>query len=399
MNPRTLLSGPSRLRPFASALAQANASVSSRRYLLTFPHADLDPSKGSTKLVIRTFDGIPSMVHAFAIIRAVEAKLGVSVLDLIVPKDTDSLKYTPTIFLTTVRPVKLDGPLLLEIPSPQLSSESNFLGGPSLADIQSVLSPSHEAISTSNITQSPAGGKDAPLQFRVELQRRPALIQRRNSQTRRKRYKQDGQEGIEIVQQLKEFGNGFYGGFEGLAQKFEHIKLRSETAQDTATSSSNKLSDWSSKRGEAPVETERAERPVEESEEAAVDVQEVQQEFEPVTPVEETVAPAVSAATVARAAVTSAPSDDAGQTSQTPSKAQQARDRLRESAVAAARRDLEMKAKKAKDVASQAALEEQRQQEAQARLREDEERERIEKETADKESGNAGIFGSVFGKK
>ena len=43
---------------------------------ITIPHPDLDPSKGETRLFVRTTTRIPSMIHAFAIVRAVESRFG-----------------------------------------------------------------------------------------------------------------------------------------------------------------------------------------------------------------------------------------------------------------------------------------------------------------------------------
>lgn len=231
MNPRALFSGPSRLR-LPSSLPLFPSSPLPQRRFLTFPHPDLDPSKGSTRLVIRAFNGVPSLIHAYAIIRAVSSKLGTSVLEMKIPKDPDTLKHGPTIFLTTLRPVKLDNPLLLEIPAPTISSESNFLGGSSLTDIEAVLSSSPPVAST-EITESPEG-KNQPIQFRVELQRKAARSDQRAP--KRTKYRGPGKEGMEIIRELQNFGDGFFGGFEGLAAKFEHHlerpteKTRSELA-------------------------------------------------------------------------------------------------------------------------------------------------------------------------
>ncbi|WWD18764.1 hypothetical protein CI109_103219 [Kwoniella shandongensis] len=277
MNPRTLFaSGPSRLRP----LITPSLLTPTRRYLLTFPHPDLDPSKGSTKLVIKTFNNIPSILHAYAIIRAVESKLGASILDMYLPKDPDSFNPGPTIFLTTLRPVKLDKPLLLEIPPPTISSESNFLGGPSLRDLETILNPENgSSLSvTTELTRNPSGKKDEqPLQFRVEVQKNVqsrreremnGTISKNAKKNRRVKFRNEGKEAAEIVKELRNFGGGFYGGFEGLADKFEKL-----------------LSKSSSDRGDAGARAESRASGVaaEESEEAAVDVKEVKEDFEPLS--------------------------------------------------------------------------------------------------------------------
>ncbi|KAK8858872.1 hypothetical protein IAR55_003103 [Kwoniella newhampshirensis] len=282
MNPRSFLTpGPSRLRPLLAPLLPSTLP-STRRYLLTFPHPDLDPSKGSTRLVIRTFNNIPSLLHAYAIIRAVEAKLGASVLDMHLPKDPDSLNPGPTIYLTTLRPVKLDSPLLLEIPSPAISSESNFLGGPSLHDVQAILNNEGAVPSASTeLTRSPSGKKDElPLQFRVEVAKNQSQSRRGRERAgsaskhalknKRKRHRADGKEAAEIVRELKNFGGGFYGGFEGLAEKFEGLLINpSERGLSQQLESTE---------GDQPIGKATSQPPVKETEEAAVDVREVKEE-------------------------------------------------------------------------------------------------------------------------
>ncbi|WVF68726.1 hypothetical protein IAT40_003498 [Kwoniella sp. CBS 6097] len=296
MNSRTLLSGPSRLRPFLSqcqptrlalhpspisglpTLAPITTSYhQSRRTLLTFPHPDLDPSKGSTKLVVRIYDGIPSLIHAYAIIKAVESKLGTEILDLYIAKDQDAKKLGPTIFLTTLKPVKLDSALLLEIPSPVISSESNFLGGPSWNDIFKILSTNTPLGSiTSELTQNPTG-KDTPLQFRVEVQRKPIQAQRRANRgiNKRVRYSQDGKDGLAIVEALKEFGGGFFGGFEGVAEKFEGLGKGAAEALNAEKQRTSNASTAS--RAERSSSDATAEQP----EEAAVDVEQVKESYKP----------------------------------------------------------------------------------------------------------------------
>lgn len=140
-------------------------------------------------------------------------------LNIQMPKQQDSLQPGPTIFIETLRPAQLDKPLLLEIPSPQLSSESNFLGGPSLSDVSHVLS--EEPIFNSTIDNSPSGRKDAPLQFRVEVQKRKPRESGKARRTASFRPKQGGKDAAEIVEVLKDFDGGFFGGFEGVAEKFE----------------------------------------------------------------------------------------------------------------------------------------------------------------------------------
>lgn len=228
MNLRTLFSQASALRRAAPTLI---TPITSRTHI-TFPHPDLDPSNGHTRFAVRAFNNIPSLIHAYAIVKAVESKLGTSVLNVQMPKQQDSLQPGPTIFIETLRPAKLDKPLLLEIPSPQLSSESNFLGGPSLSDVSRVLS--EEPTFNSTIDNSPSGRKDAPLQFRVEVQKRKPRESGKARRTASFRSKQGGKDAAEIVKALREFDGGFFGGFEGVAEKFEAMLANHQAVKTQA---------------------------------------------------------------------------------------------------------------------------------------------------------------------
>lgn len=228
MNPRTLFSQASALRRAAPTLI---TPITLRTHI-TFPHPDLDPSNGHTRFAVRAFNNIPSLIHAYAIVKAVESKLGTSVLNIQMPKQQDSLQPGPTIFIETLRPAKLDKPLLLEIPSPQLSSESNFLGGPSLSDVSRVLS--EEPTFNSTIDNSPSGRKDAPLQFRVEVQKRKPRESGKARRTASFRSKQGGKDAAEIVKALREFDGGFFGGFEGVAEKFEAMLANHQAVKTQA---------------------------------------------------------------------------------------------------------------------------------------------------------------------
>ncbi|WVQ73429.1 hypothetical protein IAR50_003001 [Cryptococcus sp. DSM 104548] len=186
----------------------------------TLPHPDLAASHGHTRFALRAFDSIPSLAHAYAILRAAESKLGAKALHVRIPKSLDSLKLGPSIYIETLRPVKFEKELLLEIPSPVLSPESNFLGGLSLADVTRVLD-ADPVISTS-VQKSPSNGrKDRPLQFRIEPAKPPSRNPSKARRSEQFRSKQGGKEGAEVVKALKAFEGGFFGGFEGVADKFE----------------------------------------------------------------------------------------------------------------------------------------------------------------------------------
>ncbi|WVO14315.1 hypothetical protein L204_101947 [Cryptococcus depauperatus] len=206
---------------FSTRMLIQQTSLPAYRAYVTFPHPDLDPQKGQTRFAIRVFNNIPSLLHAYTIIRAVELKMGVSVLHMRLPKQQDNLSLSPSIFIETLQPIQLDKPLLLEIPAPRISEGSNFLGGPSLSDVSAVLSSSPTASST--VSTSPPGGKNAPLQFTVEVQKGTGKESLRARIAKRAKPSQDRQNGVEVVQALQTFGGGFYGGFEGLAERFDWI--------------------------------------------------------------------------------------------------------------------------------------------------------------------------------
>jgi len=218
MSFRSVLAGPSRL-PIPRFPVQIVPAPSSQRHI-TIPHPDLDSSKGETRLAVRTISRIPSMIHAFAIVRAIEAKLG-SVISIEVRKDYDTLEPQSTLLLTLLRPVQLPTPLYLEIPQPAISKNSNFLGGPSLDDVQAALRSTQTAADQGTINAE-------PLQFRVERLARRTDRPRRREYRNPRRVGREVEEDEEIVEALQKFGGGFYGGFEGLAEKLKHLARKDE---------------------------------------------------------------------------------------------------------------------------------------------------------------------------
>ncbi|WWD05236.1 hypothetical protein V865_003309 [Kwoniella europaea PYCC6329] len=248
---RSLLSISQPLRP-SSRLSVPSTISLSRRTILTFPHPTLeDPSSGSTKLIIKSFNqNFPSLIQIYTVLRQVEKKLNIEIFDLSILKDPDSLSPLNTIFLTTLKPMQLESPILMEIPlsSGKISGESNFLGGPSLKDIQNALntptqshSPLHqdtETISTTSNQSKKGGDGDGEdvLQIKIELQRKPLKSKserqiRPKNPNKRLRHSLTGKEASDIVEQLKAFNGGFYGGFEGLAEKFDHLIVRAKEEQ------------------------------------------------------------------------------------------------------------------------------------------------------------------------
>jgi len=201
---------------------------------ITIPHPELDPSRGQTRLIVRTANRIPSMIHAFAILRAIEFRLGNNVISMEISKDLDTLQPQSRLFLTLLRPVQLSKPLLLEIPSPRISKSSNFLGGPSLEDVQAALRSTQSPIereqgegSTGSTSTS-----EEPLQFRVEPFANIHKGSRRGSVRPQIRMGKEVEEDEEIVEALRQFGGGFYGGFTGLAERFRHLARKNQVEEE-----------------------------------------------------------------------------------------------------------------------------------------------------------------------
>ncbi|WVW85047.1 hypothetical protein I302_107083 [Kwoniella bestiolae CBS 10118] len=243
------------------------------RPIMTFPHPTLeDPSTGSTKLIIKTFNrNIPSLPHLYTILRSIEHKLNLEIYDFSVLKDADSLSPLNTIFLTSLKPIHLESPVLMEIPLRRISGESNFLGGPSLGDIQAALNnlpqqsvsepPSSDGRITNKNKSSTKGEGEETIQIKIEIQRNPlsAKSQRKpRNPNKRVRHPAAGREASEIVKQLKAFNGGFYGGFEGLAERFEHLII------EPKDQTQGQIRKGQGQEGE-------------QSEEAAVDVQQVKE--------------------------------------------------------------------------------------------------------------------------
>ncbi|WRT68096.1 uncharacterized protein IL334_005071 [Kwoniella shivajii] len=433
MNTRLLSSsmgGPSRLlTSFASTTRIINPTHSSRRYLLTFPHPDLDSSKGSTKLIIKSIEhDIPSMIDAFTIIKAVEQKLNTKILDLSIPKDYDSLKHGSTIFITMLRPVSLSsnrsqddeaseehvggggndgGSLLFEIPlisASNLSGQSNFLGGPSLTDIETALLSSSPRGSPSNISIAKDGKQPETIRVKVEIQRNAQRDKKRI--LRRARYSSNGKEASDIVKQLKGFKGGFYGGFDGLYDKFSHLEITSEQSESqsststsaaatttTASPASTRAQSGTQAQGNVQGDGEVTQEN-EQSEEASINVEQVIEPFQEVEKGEivEDHVPGVNAPTVKG---TSTGSSGIPSITESPglSKAQIAREKLREAAIASAQRDLEIQSRKQKE-AREAASEAERFAEEK---REDAQRSKEGERKKDEKEG--GFFGGVFGKR
>ncbi|GFZ50566.1 hypothetical protein JCM24511_08323 [Saitozyma sp. JCM 24511] len=241
MSFRTLpsLAGPSRplaRRAVAAGIA-APSQCQSRN--ITFPHPALDPKNGTTRLAIFTGDPIPSMLHTFAIIHAVERKLG-PLWAINVPRDPDSNSPMNMIFASLVRPAKLPRALDLEVPLPAGTEtqgpEARRLrfGGPGLEDIRAVLQ--------GESSTTPEGQRGTMMQVRVEASRQKERSKERYMKRRQPRTEEEIREDEQILAALKELGGGPYGGFEGLAEKVEKQLSRSaERSRSKSAASADRV--------------------------------------------------------------------------------------------------------------------------------------------------------------
>lgn len=174
---------------------------------------------------------MPSILHALAIMRAVEAKYG-QVINIQVPRDPDSLQPTNLIFLTLLEPVELGTKRHIhEIPAPRSElGDKEIFGGPSLADVQAVLSS----------TPAPRGGNrrgsstGKVITFEVELRKTARRDRQTRDPTVRKVTPEMIEEDEKILDALDKFGDGFFGGFEGVAAK--HRKVLEDRKAQMASS-------------------------------------------------------------------------------------------------------------------------------------------------------------------
>ncbi|ORY31834.1 hypothetical protein BCR39DRAFT_525633 [Naematelia encephala] len=253
MSIRSLVAGPSRIAQVAPTFLAGSSRVSRRN--LTYPHPDLDPSKGTTELYVKFLNKGNTMLDILAVIRAIESKLGPSVF-LHVPKDFETLQTSTIFFLHLLRPAQLDRHLLLEVPSPKISRESNHLGGPSLADLMSVL--------RSNPLDEAGAEGEPPIHVRVE----PVPLSGRRKASKELHVQHISSadtpalraEDKAIVEALRRFEGGFYGGFQGIADDFAHLAGDSATStvQSISTRTQNTASDRASTRSTSSERSERS---------------------------------------------------------------------------------------------------------------------------------------------
>ncbi|CAK9785225.1 hypothetical protein CC85DRAFT_285380 [Cutaneotrichosporon oleaginosum] len=213
-------------RSGAAALARASfastsRAASARRTIVSIPAPELTNSAGTTEFAVRTFERMPNMTYAFAIVRAIEAKYGV-VLNIDVVKDADSLRPANRLFVTLLKPVELpDGDNRFEIPAPKYNA-ADTTGGVSLADIEAALRPAPPVEAAEGETQR-------TIKFSLEPRTRKArdfrYLRYANRVSAREQREDD-----EIVRALQAFSGGFYNGLAGVADKFKGLVL--ETTPD-----------------------------------------------------------------------------------------------------------------------------------------------------------------------
>ncbi len=207
-------------RTGAAALARASFASTSRpaarRTFVTIPAPELSSSKGTTEFAVRTFERMPNMTYAFAIVRAIEAKYGV-VLNLEVLKDADTLRPGNRMFVTLLKPIELpEGDQRFEIPAPKFNPAEST-GGVTLAEIEASLRPSQplEAIE---------GETPRSIKFTVEPRTSKAkdfrYLRYSNRISTREQREDD-----EIVRALQSFSGGFFDGLAGVADKFKGLVL------------------------------------------------------------------------------------------------------------------------------------------------------------------------------
>lgn len=189
----------------------------SRRHINTADHPTVD--RLASEICVRTSKPFPSILHALAILRAVEASYG-QVINLQVLRDTDSLQPTNMMFMTLLEPIDVSKRLLHEIPAPvsSLGTKERY-GGPSLEDVRAVLSARDPAqtkpIHNKNGTETGAG----VITFEVEARKNAGRTRTKSDPTFKAMTLEMVQEDEKILDALNEFGSGFFGGFEGVTAR------------------------------------------------------------------------------------------------------------------------------------------------------------------------------------
>lgn len=180
-----------------------------------------------------------------AILRAIEASYG-KVISLNVVRDTDSLLPTNTIFMTLLEPIDLGKRHLHEIPAPvsELGDKERY-GGPSLDDVRRVLASPHEATSSRPAQSSNTGsrgraqGNKSVITFEIEARRNAGRTRTmKDDPTYRTMTIEMIKEDQEILDALEQFEGGFFGGFEGVADRHRKVLERLEPSARSSNESS-----------------------------------------------------------------------------------------------------------------------------------------------------------------
>lgn len=234
MSVRSLaVAGPSRLSSRVSPRGlQLPVTPTAQRRNFTWPSPDHDPSRGTLHLHVTVPYRIPSTLHVFAIMREVERRFGpVAALDA--PMDPASKQYGTGVTFTMYTPVGLERPDVLEVPQPTMSADSNVYGGASFDDIEALLGGSRRLKASSS---GPGGADEAgaePLVCTVE-RASPDSLSKYTPSLKTWVSKGFGRQVAEVAWRRKEeadiahtlvrIGEGYHGGFNGLADQWAHLR-------------------------------------------------------------------------------------------------------------------------------------------------------------------------------
>lgn len=215
-------------RPLLQALRATPIAGPSRIPIRQFS-ASRAVREPTTEICVRTSRPLPSVLHAYAILREVESKYG-RVINFDVPRDPDSLQPTNIIFFSLLDPVELgtgSKRALHEIPAPVSEFGKNeIFGGPSLNDVQAVLTGKSGSGTASSPASSRHTSKSPKPQSVITFEVEKRMRHRARSEwdpTRKHITAAMIEEDEKIVAALERFGGGFFGGFEGVAEKHRAV--------------------------------------------------------------------------------------------------------------------------------------------------------------------------------
>ncbi|RSH81907.1 uncharacterized protein EHS24_008104 [Apiotrichum porosum] len=209
------------LRAAISRASPMASVASSSRSIVTIPHPSLDPSLGETHFVIKSTSKITSMIQVFALVREAERKLG-PIITMDVPRSADTFQPGNLVFITLLHPVKFnkEEPIVFEMDAPFVSKESTYLGGVTSADLSLAISGKPPRNGHQNV------GPNTPMRVRIELwekhdERMYSLAKFPEQRVRPSVFER--REDSKLVDALKAFDGGFFGGLNGLADKYADL--------------------------------------------------------------------------------------------------------------------------------------------------------------------------------